>query len=196
MYKSVQQAGFSLLEFVLVIILLAVVMSIAVPQFLGIKEQAHSANVDAVAGGFSSAISMVRGQWELEARPSGKPDNKNTTYINYGGVIIGVDGQHGTPTSNQTEQQDTRALAMSREKCQQVFNAILQDAPSNTQSSNASVVKDVRFLVRYNAQHQQCIYYLSHSLDVDNIPVDGEQAPDTWGFSYFVTTGKVHIFKS
>lgn len=196
MYKSVQQAGFSLLEFVLVIILLAVVMSIAVPQFLGIKEQAHSANVDAVAGGFSSAINMVRGQWELEARPNGELNNENTTYINYGGMIVGVDGQYGTPTSNQAEQLDTRALAMNREKCQQVFNAILQDAPSSTLSSNASVVKDVRFLVRYNAQQQQCIYYLSHSLDVENIPADGEQAPGTWGFSYFATTGKVHIFKS
>ncbi|NMR25032.1 prepilin-type N-terminal cleavage/methylation domain-containing protein [Pseudoalteromonas sp. NEC-BIFX-2020_002] len=188
--------GFSLFEMVLVVILLAVVMSVAVPQFMNVKEQAHSANIDAVAGGFASAVGFVRGQWELEARPKGSAASRFVTYINYGGVVVGVDGETGTPTSDETEQKDTRALAMSSARCQQVLNVILQDAPSSTLSSTVSEVKDVRFLVRYDADALQCIYYLSHSLDAENIPKNGKQLIDTKGFSYFPKIGKVQIFKS
>ncbi|MBB1365937.1 agglutinin biogenesis protein MshB [Pseudoalteromonas sp. SR44-5] len=189
-------AGFSLLELVLVVILLAIVMSVAVPQFLDIKERAHRSNIDAVAGGFASAVGLIRGQWELDARPSGNGVSQFVTHINYGGVVVGVDGSLGTPTSDDTEQENTQALAMSCTKCQQVLNVVLQDAPSNTLSSDASVVKDSMFLVRYNADKLQCIYYLTHSLDAKNIPIDGEPHVGTSGFSYFPVTGKVQIFKS
>ncbi len=188
--------GFSLLELVLVVILLAIVMTVAVPQFLDIKERAHSSNIDAVAGAFASAVGLIRGQWELDARPAGNGASQFVTHINYGGVIVGVDGSLGTPTSDETEQESTLALAMSRSKCQQVLNVILQDAPSNTQSSDASVVKETLFLVRYNADKLQCIYYLTHSLDARNIPIDGEPHIGTSGFSYLPVTGKVQIFKS
>ncbi|MEI8617792.1 prepilin-type N-terminal cleavage/methylation domain-containing protein [Pseudoalteromonas sp. B193] len=52
--------GFSLFELVIVVILLAVILSFAIPQYIGIKNQAHNASVDAIAGSFSSAVGMVR----------------------------------------------------------------------------------------------------------------------------------------
>ncbi|MBH0057661.1 prepilin-type N-terminal cleavage/methylation domain-containing protein [Pseudoalteromonas sp. SWXJZ94C] len=185
--------GFSLFELIIVVILLAVILSFAIPQYIGIKNQAHNSNVDAVAGGFSSAISMVRGQWELERRPNGA---LHTTFVNYGGVIVGVDGSIGTPTSDETTKIDTRAQAMDAAKCRQVLNAILQDAPSSTLSDEISRIKNVIFLVRYNAKSTQCIYYLTYVLDSENIPKNGAIASGNIGFSYFPITGKVHIFKN
>ena len=189
----IRSKGFSLFELIIVVILLAVILSFAIPQYIGIKNQAHNSNVDAVAGGFASAVSMVRGQWELERRPNGVLD---TTFVNYGGVIVGVDGLRGTPTSDETTKIDTRSQAMNAAKCRQVLNAILQDAPSSTLSNEISRIKNVIFLVRYNAQNTQCIYYLTHVLDTENIPKDGAVAPGFIGFSYFPVTGKVHIFKN
>ncbi|MEI8641567.1 prepilin-type N-terminal cleavage/methylation domain-containing protein [Pseudoalteromonas sp. Hal099] len=68
----VRATGFSLFELVLVVVLLAVIMAFAIPQYIGIKNQAHNASVDVVAGGFASAVLMVKGQWELSGRPKGR----------------------------------------------------------------------------------------------------------------------------
>ncbi|XQF93005.1 agglutinin biogenesis protein MshB [Pseudoalteromonas espejiana] len=188
-----RSTGFSLFELVLVVALLAVIMVFAIPQYIGIKNQAHSGSVDAVAGGFASAVSMVRGQWELEGRPKGA---NYTTHINYGGVIVGVDGERGAPTSDKTIKVDTRASAMNAKQCQQVLNVILQDAPSSTLSNEVSTITKVSFLVRYNAKKSQCIYYLTHHLNTENIPIDGAVMAKQVGFSYFPITGKVHTFKT
>ncbi len=185
--------GFSLFELVIVVILLAVILSFAIPQYIGIKNQAHNASVDAIAGSFSSAVGMVRGQWELEGRPNSR---SNKTFVNYGGVIVGIDGSLGTPTSDETEKKDTRAEAINANKCRQVLNIILQDAPSSTLSNEISRIKSVSFLVRYNAESTQCVYYLTHTLDIKNIPTNTGEILGLTGFSYFAKTGKVKIFKN
>jgi len=192
MHINAQAQGFSLFELLIVVILLAVIMSFAIPQYIAIKNQAHTASVEAVAGGFSSAVGMVRGQWELEGRTHKLLKN---AFVNYGGVIVGVDAETGMPTSDETTN-DTRVQAITVKKCQQVFNVILQDSPSSTLSDKEAVIKSARFLVRYNAVSKQCIYYLTHFIDIKNIPINGEVTPQTVGFSYFPVTGKVHIFKN
>ena len=185
--------GFSLFELVIVVILLAVILSFAIPQYIGIKNQAHNASVDAIAGSFSSAVGMVRGQWELEGRPNSR---SNKTFVNYGGVIVGIDGVLGTPTSDETEKKDTRAEAINANKCRQVLNIILQDAPSSTLSNEISRIKSVSFLVRYNAESTQCDYYLTHTIDIKSIPTNTGEISGLTGFSYFAKTGKVKIFKN
>ncbi|QCU73072.1 prepilin-type N-terminal cleavage/methylation domain-containing protein [Pseudoalteromonas distincta] len=185
--------GFSLFELVIVVILLVVILSFAIPQYIGIKNQAHNASVDSIAGSFSSAVGMVRGQWELEGRPNSR---SNKTFVNYAGVIVGVDGTLGTPTSDETEKKDTRAEVISANKCRQVLNIILQDAPSSTLSNELSIIKSVSFLVRYNAENTQCVYYLTHTIDVKSIPTNTGEISGLTGFSYFAKTGKVKIFKN
>ena len=185
--------GFSLFELVIVVILLAVILSFAIPQYIGIKNQAHNASVDAIAGSFSSAVGMVRGQWELEGRPNSR---SNKTFVNYGGVIVGIDGVLGTPTSDETEKKDTRAEAINANKCRQVLNIILQDAPSSTLSNEISRIKSVSFLVMYNAESTQCDYYLTHTIDIKSIPTNTSEISGLTGFSYFAKTGKVKIFKN
>jgi len=185
--------GFSLFELIIVVVLLAVILSFAIPRYIDIKNQAHSANVDAVATSFMSAVGLVRGQWELNGRPKGL---LNKTFVNYGGVIVGVDGLMGTPTSDETEKWDTRAHAINAIKCRQVLNVILQNAPSSTLNTEELSLKEVSFLVRYNAANTQCIYYSTHTLSSQNIPINGAIASATVGFSYLPKTGKVHIFKN
>ena len=185
--------GFSLFELIIVVVLLAVILSFAIPRYIDIKNQAHSANVDAVATSFMSAVGLVRGQWELNGRPKGL---LNKTFVNYGGVIVGVDGLMGTPTSDETEKWDTRAHAINAIKCRQVLNVILQNAPSSTLNTEELSLKEVSFLVGYNAANTQCIYYSTHTLSPQNIPINGAIASATVGFSYLPKTGKVHIFKN
>ena len=110
--------------------------------------------------------------------------------------MVGVDGMLGTPTSDETEKKDTRAEAINANKCRQVLNVILQDAPSSTSSSEISIIKSVSFLVRYNAESTQCVYYLTHTLDIKSVPSNTGEISGLTGFSYFARTGKVTIFKN
>ncbi len=189
-----RQKGFSLFELVTVIVIIAILLAILLPNVRGIKEQAQIASLKGVAGGFASALGMVKGQWVLKQRPDGIAENKNVTFIDYDGVQVGVDGRFGTATSDHSEHENTRIEAMTAEKCSQVFNAILQDSPSNTLSEEYGDIYNERFLVRYNAKDLQCIYYLTESLDKDDIPKNGPKWPETKGFFYFVLNGKVEVF--
>ncbi|MBQ4832655.1 agglutinin biogenesis protein MshB [Pseudoalteromonas sp. MMG010] len=188
--------GFSLFELVIVVIVLMVLLSVVVPNFENVKDEAHSAVAKTVAGGFATAVTMVRGQWELTGRPKGSNGSLQVTFVNYGGVLVGVDGETGYPTTGSTQQSSTQAATINANKCQQVFNAILQDAPSTALTQASSRVKDKVFLVRYDAQKKQCIYYLTHYLEVNNLPDNGAIVPETVGFSYFPEHGKVVTFNS
>ena len=64
-----KQSGFTLIELVIVVVILGILAVTAIPKFLDLTDQAQSANVEGMAGGFATAISLVRSQWEAEGRP-------------------------------------------------------------------------------------------------------------------------------
>lgn len=58
-----QQTGFTLIELVIVIIILGLLAAAAVPRFANLSQQARIASVNGVAGGATSAASVVRAQY-------------------------------------------------------------------------------------------------------------------------------------
>ncbi|WP_051560040.1 type II secretion system protein [Marinobacterium jannaschii] len=57
-----KQAGFTIVELVVVIALLGILAAVALPRFINVTDDAHRANVDGSAGSLRSAVSMVRAQ--------------------------------------------------------------------------------------------------------------------------------------
>jgi|GEM_PF-716952 len=62
--------GFTLIELVIVIILIAILSAVALPRFMGITESAHDANVQGIEGALSSSISWAHAKWLATGQPT------------------------------------------------------------------------------------------------------------------------------
>lgn len=62
-YLARCQRGFSLLELVAVIIILCLLAVATLPRFVNMSDEAHSAQTQATAGAFRSAITLAHARW-------------------------------------------------------------------------------------------------------------------------------------
>lgn len=64
-----KQSGFTIIELVVVILLLGILTATALPRFMDVTDEAHTAVVDAVQGGFATGVALFRAQWVGEGQP-------------------------------------------------------------------------------------------------------------------------------
>lgn len=80
-----KQAGFTLIELVIVVVILGFLAATAIPKFVDLTDQAKQASVEGMAGGFATGVSLARAQWEAESRPS---DTDSRNVVNYDGTLV------------------------------------------------------------------------------------------------------------
>lgn len=94
-----KQAGFTIVELVVVIALLGILAAVALPRFLNVTDDAHAASVNGTGGALRSAVALVKAQSVVEQVTSGNidfDDNTSTgtsgqeTYVNAGGFPQGA----------------------------------------------------------------------------------------------------------
>jgi MSHA pilin protein MshA len=61
--KKQQQRGFTLIELVVVIALLAILAAFAIPRYAGLEREARSATILGVSGSIRSGAALVHGLW-------------------------------------------------------------------------------------------------------------------------------------
>lgn len=83
--KLKKSSGFTLIELVIVVVILGFLAVTAIPKFLDLTDQAKQANIEGMAGGFATGVSLARAQWEAEGRPQ---DSNNFNSVNYDGSIL------------------------------------------------------------------------------------------------------------
>lgn len=64
-----KQAGFTIIELVVVILLLGILAATALPRFMDVTDEAHAAVVDAITGGMVTGNALFRAQWVAEGQP-------------------------------------------------------------------------------------------------------------------------------
>jgi MSHA pilin protein MshB len=185
-----KQQGFTLIELVIVVIILGLLGAAAVPRFLDATDDARDASVEGVAGGFASAVGLVRAEWELAGRPAG------TANIDYDGVSLDVTDT-GFLASLAGDQ--ANAAALDSTACKEVFDNIMQSSPTSVLAGGT--FNGERYAVRYDAGNDLCQYVLVQDLNVgDTVAAgyvnNGFTTASRQGFTYNADTGQVVVRKN
>lgn len=78
-----RQSGFTLIEMVAVIIILAIMAATALPKFINLSGDARLSSINGLAGGLRSAAALAKSQWM--AAQSGAQ-----TYVSMGATVVTV----------------------------------------------------------------------------------------------------------
>ncbi len=82
--------GFTLIELIITVIIIALLAAFALPRFINFKKEAEQANFDTVFGNFQSAVNTYQLAWAVNNKPH-QPFKNYTSYPNALGYPAGGD---------------------------------------------------------------------------------------------------------
>jgi len=132
--KVHKHRGFTLIELVIVVVILGFLAATAIPKFVDLTEQAKQANIEGMAGGFATGVSLARSQWEAEARPK---DTDNINMVNYDGTVVYLTSEDRTSSPSISpgyivgtdSGKGINSKSMAIADCISVWNSLLQQPP-------------------------------------------------------------------
>jgi len=169
-----KSSGFTLIELVIVVVILGFLAVTAIPKFINLTDQAKQANIEGMAGGFATAISLARAQWEAEGRPQ---DSSGQNSVDYDGAILvltteAIDIRPGYVTGLTVGSTlgDGAGLGTGFDaaNCVQIWENILQQPPNIT-SVFTSLDNDIKYFASKSGSGatSTCHFYLKESLSRD-----------------------------
>lgn len=183
-------SGFTLIELVIVIIILGILSTLALPKFINLQDDAYISQVKSTAGAFKSAINSARAVYMVRYG-SGEAEDVKVYQTN-----AAIDAAHpyeqpgnldfnqyGWPVQNYMYRDSTRVQLDNVDDCISLWRTILTDhGPSITKNTK----EDSEYVATYlgngnqakDMREQLCKYHLA-------------KRPDLY-FTYNAKTGQVN----
>ncbi|MFT5635941.1 MAG: MSHA pilin protein MshB [Cognaticolwellia sp.] len=170
-----KQSGFTLIELVIVVVILGFLAVTAIPKFLDLTEQAKQANIEGMAGGFATAVSLARAQWEAEARPK-DVSGKNTVDYDGSNLILtteatGIRPGYVVSTVAGGASGDALDASFTSANCVDIWQNIFQQPPRLTDviaTLNSDSSMDYLAAKSGTDADTLCHYYLKETLNKDS----------------------------
>lgn len=198
--KEHKSQGFTIIELIIVVVILGLLAAAAIPRFTNIAADAEDASLEGVAGGFTSAVGIVRGQWELDNRPEGNNPNGAGANVVIDDIPVFVDGNRGYPVS--AVNANAHDANMNAEDCRSVFSAILQGAPTNTTEFNR-IDRDRFYVSTASATATNgdpislCVYYQATTIkNLASAPNSDDYLSVGNNFVYNPRSGNVTVYNN
>jgi MSHA pilin protein MshB len=203
--QSVKSKGFTLIELVVVIVMIGFLAVNAIPRFIDLTGQAKQANIQGMAGGFATGVSLARSKWESKARPK---DANGINFVSYDGTTVYLTSENTTTTPGirpgyivgTSSSASINSGNMSASDCVAVWNSLLQQPPKiATNVSNINGNSSIQYLASVSGSGAStlCYYHLKDTLARDsNDQYIGPSGLSTVGnsFSYQPANSSVVIY--